>query len=72
MLPADDSTAADLGWRHGRKPLRRFGIRWTDQGGFNANQDQEIHWQWDAEEVKRRVKRLDSVTKVAMVHGQDL
>ena len=37
-----------------RKPLDEFGIAWTQQSGFNANQDQEIKWTWDADAVERQ------------------
>lgn len=37
-----------------KKPLARLGITSTSQCGFHANNDQEIHWEWNAEEVDRR------------------
>ena len=49
-----------------KKPLRRFGITFTNQGGFHANKDQEIHWEWDAAGVERCLGRLDSRTKAVM------
>lgn len=40
------------------KPLAEFGIAWTQQSGFNANQGQEIKWTWDAEKVRRQLSTL--------------
>ena len=41
-----------------RKPLEEFGISWTQQSGFNANQGQEIKWIWDVDAVRQRLQRL--------------
>lgn len=47
-----------LGAATARKPLHTLGIRWTNQGGFHANQDQEIQWMWDAGDIERHLERL--------------
>ncbi len=49
-----------------KKPLLRLGITATQQGGFHANQDQEIHWEWDAARVKRCLERLDPSVRAAI------
>ena len=52
-----------------KKPLLRLGITATHQGGFHANQEQEIQWLWDAGDIERRLERLarqDSIFEAAL------
>ena len=42
-----------------RTPLAAYGIVATHQGGFHANLDQEIHWQWEQEEFERCLERKE-------------
>ena len=40
------------------KPLQRIGITATQQGGFHANQDQEIRWEWNRAGVEGWLQKL--------------
>ena len=50
-----------------RKPLLSIGITATMQGGFHANQDQEIRWEWDAARVQRWFTRLEPAIRAAVM-----
>ena len=55
-----------LGACTARGPLRRIGITATQQGGFHANRDHEIRWEWDTELVETRYAQLGPATRGAI------
>ena len=55
-----------LGATTARAPLAAYGITATFQGGFNANRDQEIIWEWDPGQVNRSYRALDAATLAAV------
>lgn len=49
-----------------KKPLQRIGIIATQQGGFHANQDQEIRWEWTPASVEQWLQRLPPEIRAAL------
>ena len=54
LMPQSVQQQQVLGACTARKPLEYLGIRATQQGGFHANREQEIRWEWDARRIKPR------------------
>lgn len=55
-----------LGAATARRPLEAYGISATFQGGFNANRDQEIIWEWNPNQANQRYDSLDRATRAAV------
>lgn len=55
-----------LGAAAARSPLAAYGITATFTGGFHANRDQEVIWEWNPGQANRCYQALDAATRAAI------